>query len=391
MKKISVGILLLSLLFSCTSYDEDVSGLSSDYSLTGSKSGGSSANGEGNPIEPGKITSGEWNDLNNWVFMDSLLNSQDYSKMPTYWKLFTNHRVSVKVVDSELKPAVDQQITLKYNGKNVWIAKTNNEGKAELWVDVFQKSETIDLAKLQIEVGAKTITGVKTFESGINTIILTSNVSKPNNVELAFVVDATGSMGDELEYLKTELKDVISRAKTNNPNVSMLTGSVFYRDEEDDYVTRISNFSSDINTTLDFIKKQSASGGGDFPEAVHTALDKAINNLQWSSSARTRIIFLLLDAPPHYETKIISEIQSHLQTASEKGIMIIPITASGIDKETEFLMRFMSVITNGTYVFITNDSGIGSEHLKPTVGKYEVEFLNNLMLRLINKYSMIPQ
>jgi hypothetical protein len=387
MKKFSIGLLLLTILFSCSKYDGDLSEMSADYSLTGSKSGGSSANGEGNPLEPGKITSGEWNDLNNWVFMDSLLNSQDYSKMPTYWKLFTNHRVSVKVVDSALKPAVDQQITLKYNGKNVWIAKTNNEGKAELWVDLFQKSETIDLAKLQIEVGTKTITGVKTFESGINTITLTSNVSKPNKVELAFVVDATGSMGDELEYLKTELKDVISRAKADNPSVSLLTGSVFYRDEEDDYVTRISNFSSDINTTLDFIKKQSASGGGDFPEAVHTALDKAINDLQWSSTARTRIIFLLLDAPPHYETKIVSEIQNHLQTASEKGILIIPITASGIDKETEFLMRFMAVITNGTYVFITNDSGIGGEHIKPTVGKYQVEFLNNLMLRLINKYS----
>ena len=28
---------------------------------------------------------------------------------------------------------------------------------------------------------------------------------------------------------------------------------------------------------LDFIKNQKADGGGDFPEAVHTALDKAIN------------------------------------------------------------------------------------------------------------------
>ncbi len=50
-------------------------------------------------------------------------------------------------------------------------------------------------------------------------------------------------------------------------------------------------------------------------------------------------------------------------------------------------MRFMAISTNGTYVFITNDSGIGNEHLEPTVGEYQVEYLNDLLVRLINKYS----
>jgi hypothetical protein len=43
--------------------------------------------------------------------------------------------------------------------------------------------------------------------------------------------------------------------------------------------------------------------------------------------------------------------------------------------------------TNGTYVFITDDSGIGNSHLEPSVGEFQVEFLNDLMVRLINKYS----
>lgn len=73
--------------------------------------------------------------------------------------------------------------------------------------------------------------------------------------------------------------------------------------------------------------------------------------------------------------------------AAEKGIKIISVTASGIDKETEFLMRFISISTNGTYVFITDHSGIGESHLEPTVGQYQVEYLNDLMVRLINKYA----
>ncbi|GAL65661.1 expressed protein [Jejuia pallidilutea] len=50
-------------------------------------------------------------------------------------------------------------------------------------------------------------------------------------------------------------------------------------------------------------------------------------------------------------------------------------------------MRNFAIATNGTYVFITNDSGIGNDHLEPTVGAYEVEFLNSLLVRLIDKYA----
>ena len=112
-----------------------------------------------------------------------------------------------------------------------------------------------------------------------------------------------------------------------------------------------------------------------------------IDELDWSSPAKTRIAFLLLDAPPHHESLVISDLQNSIITAAQKGIKVIPITASGIDKETEFLMRFFSITTNGTYVFITNDSGIGNDHLEPSVGAYEVEFLNDLIVRLIKEYT----
>jgi len=164
-------------------------------------------------------------------------------------------------------------------------------------------------------------------------------------------------------------------------------GSVFYRDQGDQYLTRVSPFTENIGALINFVKGQNADGGGDFPEAVHTALSTAINQQSWSSNARTRLLFLVLDAPPHHEDAVIQSIQASIEKAAQKGIKIIPITASGIDKDTEFMMRFMSIATNGTYVFITNDSGIGNNHLSPTVGKYDVEYLNNLMVRLIKKYS----
>lgn len=379
---IFITLVLACVLFvSCESGSLEFAGDS-----RGLSSGDVPGEGNGGVPQAGVITAGEWNDLDNWMFLDSLLKDNNYFEVSSYWGFYRNHRIAVLVKDASNNPVVDAIVVLKRDGADIWSTKTDNKGKAELWVDLYQKSDEIDSTKLQLMVGNATISPVKTFIGGINTITLSGSFSTSKKVELAFMVDATGSMGDELEFLKTELLDVIDRAKSDNPTMDMLTGSVFYRDKGDEYVTRISNFNTNIQTTLNFIKNQKASGGGDFPEAVHTALNKSVNEMQWSTTARTRILFMILDAPPHYESDIVLNLQALIKQASEKGIKIIPISASGIDKQTEFLMRFMAATTNGTYVFITNDSGVGNEHLAPTVGYYQVEKLNDLMVRLINKY-----
>lgn len=375
---LNLTFILFLLLTSCSKESRDIS-----------PAGSSSSNGQGNSgNQAGVITAGEWNDLDNWSFWENLIGTDDFKSMPQYWTIFNNNRIAVKVVTSDEAPIIDALVKLKRDGNTIFTARTDNKGKAELWVDIFQNNTNVDFSKLTIDINneANVFSTVKPFKDGENNIVIPAT-TVDNKIEISFVVDATGSMGDELEYLKTELLDVISRIKTANPNSVVLTSSVFYRDEGDDYVTRVSNFTSDNNTTINFIKNQGAGGGGDFPEAVHSALDKAVNELQWSTNAKTRILFLLLDAPPHHDNSVVSNIQTSLLKTAEKGIKIVPITASGIDKETEFLMRFLAMTTNGTYVFITDDSGVGNSHLQASVGEYKVEYLNNLMVRLINKYA----
>jgi hypothetical protein len=342
-----------------------------------------------NQSHPGVITAGEWNDLDNWTFWNNILQKDDFKKIPAHWGFSTYARVSVNITGADNKPQPDIPVMLIENGQTLFSTKTDNSGNAELYANLTgnSNSTTFDGLQLSVNNGAKIISGVKKYEEGINNVVLPSAIANKNNIDFSFVIDATGSMGDELEYLKTELYDVISRAKKANPGYSLSTSCVVYRDEGDEYLTKVSPFTTNIALTSDFIKEQRADGGGDFPEAVHSGLDKAINGLEWPLNARTRIIFLILDAPPHDNSSVIHKMQTLIMTASEKGIKIIPVTASGIDKDTEFLMRLIAVSTNGTYVFITNDGGIGNSHLEPTVGQYTVEYLNNLMVRLINKYA----
>ena len=381
MKKLYFLSFIAALLLSACARPDD--GMHDDYSMHSKES----KDGQGG-IQPqgGLVTAGEWNDLDNWAFYQKTLMKEPFKGFPDDWQMYTNHRIAVALT-AKNKPAANATVTLFRNDTPIWTAKTDNLGRAELWVGAFQKEKELNPTLLRLKVNEQWVSTATISETQVNRIALDETLPSPTNlVQIAFMVDATGSMGDELEFLKMDLKKVINEAQKANNQLKISTGTVFYRDEGDEYVVKHSPFTEDINQTTEFISQQRADGGGDFPEAVDKALVQ-LNQLQWQPEARTRIAFLVLDAPPHNKPAVISSIQYSVKTAAASGIKLIPVVASGIDKTTEFLMRFIAMYTNGTYVFITDHSGIGNKHLEPSVGEYQVEKLSDLMVRLIKKYS----
>ena len=381
MKKLYFLSFIAALLLSACARPDD--GMLDDYSMHSKES----KDGQGG-IQPqgGLVTAGEWNDLDNWAFYQKTLMKEPFKGFPDDWQMYTNHRIAVAIT-AKNKPAANATVTLFRNDTPIWTAKTDNLGRAELWVGAFQKEKELNTALLRLKVNEQWVSTATISETQVNRITLDETLPSPTNlVQIAFMVDATGSMGDELEFLKMDLKKVINEVQKTNTQLKISTATVFYRDEGDEYVVKHSPFTEDINQTTEFISQQRADGGGDFPEAVDKALVQ-LNQLQWQPEARTRIAFLVLDAPPHNKPAVISSIQYSVKTAAASGIKLIPVVASGIDKTTEFLMRFIAMYTNGTYVFITDHSGIGNKHLEPSVGEYQVEKLSDLMVRLIKKYS----
>ncbi|NLR91472.1 vWA domain-containing protein [Flammeovirga agarivorans] len=377
------SVLLFSLCLLCFSCGEGSYDIGSDdFSESAEDSGGST----GGP-QSGLVTAGEWNDLSNWEFWNDLLQEDEFSIAAAQWNINTNNRFSFLVTNNST-PVINAKIELLKDDTILWTSKTDNHGYAEVWLGAYEYQYQSTFNSFSIKVNDELLSHqLIPFDEGANEINITSESSDLNRVEISFIVDATGSMDDELEFLKEDLKSVIENVMQSNSTLDIYTSTVFYRDEGEEYVTRKSDFTNQLSETIAFITQQEADGGGDFPEAVHTALDLSINELQWSENAKTRIAFLLLDAPPHENSQILDDIKNTIQEASRKGIKIIPIAASGIDKPTEFLLRYMAILTNGTYVFITNDSGIGNDHLIPSVGQYDVEYLNELMIRLINEYT----
>lgn len=356
---------------------------------------GDSEGDNGNSLA-GVVTAGEWNDLENWGFWNELMSGQNEGKFYeylNYWNLYTGDRFAVTVVDDAGNPVCGAKVELFVDeaDKPEWTAISDNKGSAELWFNIYSSID-IDIER----TFTAAVNGVKsdgqlmpTYSSAdsvrMNTLV-TKPVSTLNSADVAFIVDATGSMFDEIDFLKDDLLNIIQRASSGS-SIALRTGTLFYRDEGDDYVTRIEDFNKDPEKTLKFIRKQEAQGGGDYPEAVHTALEKALQDMSWEEGNYARIAFLLLDAPPHHQQNVIESLQKSIKLYAAKGIKIIPIAASGVDKNTEFILRLMAIFTDGTYTFITNHSGVGNDHIEPTIGEYQVEQLNDLIVRLIEEYT----
>lgn len=332
------------------------------------------------------LTAGEVNDFLKWEMWKDL-SEAEFKSFSGYWGIVPKERFCVQLTNKSGDAIVGEPVSLldKKSGKTIWQAVTDNTGKAELWANIFsgENQQEFVIKGTGFEVKKPVV-----FQNGINQIEVKSPCQTSSVVEIAFVVDATGSMADELEFLKLELEDVIRSTFDQHADLDLRAASVFYRDLSEEYVTRHIDFNDDLLKVLNFIKLQSAKAGGDEPEAVDSALSVALHQLSWSQTARTKILFLISDAAPHGEAK--EAMKKLIEKAAAMGVRIIPLACSGTNKSYEYLQRSMALATNGTYACLTNHSGIGNNHEEPTTDSYKVELLNNLLQRLIEQSVFVP-
>ncbi|MBQ5465260.1 MAG: VWA domain-containing protein [Fibrobacter sp.] len=347
---------------------------------------------ESNNRKSGLLTAGEWNDLDHWSFWDGIINDNEFSGKTDYWKFFPKKLVAVKVVDANNVGVANASVIL-INGKNVeFTTRTDNAGYAYCWIGLTDgDANDTQVKNLTLIVGSSVVKAQPAITSkgdkqlNMNVVALKNPRRARAKADVAFIVDATGSMKDEINFLKSDLSYIIDHASSES-KVPLRTATVFYRDVGDVFLTRHHDFSENMSEIQKYVSEQDANDGGDYPEAVHSALETALQKLSWDESARARVAFLILDAPAHHEDGVIKSLQKSIKLFAKNGIKVIPVAASGIDKDTEFMLRFFDLATGGTYVFLTDDSGIGNSHIKATVGDHKVEKLADLMVRLIKKY-----
>jgi hypothetical protein len=186
---------------------------------------------------------------------------------------------------------------------------------------------------------------------------LSSASAKPL-VEVAFVVDTTGSMGGLIEGAKRKIWSIARAIVDANPAADIRMGLVAYRDIGDEYVTKTFDLSTDIQDIYAHLLEFKARGGGDWPESVNEALFIGVTKLSWTQGPDVdRIMFLVGDAPPHMDYPQDTKYPEVLRMARERGIIVNAVQA-GDARDTERLWREIAQFGNGRYIPIPQDGGV---------------------------------
>jgi Mg-chelatase subunit ChlD len=176
-------------------------------------------------------------------------------------------------------------------------------------------------------------------------------------VEVAFVLDTTGSMGPLIEGAKRKIWSIATAIIDCTPDADIRMGLVVYRDIGDVYVTKTFDLTTDIQGLYGDLLQLKAKGGGDWPESVNEALMVATNQLSWSHGHNTtRIMFLVGDAPPHMDYAQDMKYPEVIRLARQKGITVNAVQA-GNARDTERVWREIAQRGNGEYIPIPQDGG----------------------------------
>jgi len=336
----------------------------------------------------GVLTAAIWDD--NAMRASFLTFLDRYPSYGSQWGLDLKHRVTIRVEDSSGVLVGDAPLSLRTPDGGVVNLRTHGDGTALFYPKLVSPgtSQTPNVFAVAAQVGTlRTEANFAAPAADATWTIKLSGVparAKDPALDIAFVVDCTGSMGDEISYLQAELSNVVKTVKSQHSMRRVRLGLVLYKDRGDDYVTKSFPFTEDLGTYLTQLKTAVAGGGGDMPESVNAALADTVNKLSWAGDETGRLAILVADAPPHYYADEQYTYKNAIVDLSGRGIKLVTLGASGIDKTTEYVFRQMSAYTGGRYIFLTDDSGVGDSHLTPDISGYQVEHLNKILIRTIS-------
>ncbi|HYI64201.1 MAG TPA: vWA domain-containing protein [Allosphingosinicella sp.] len=330
-------------------------------------------------LQSGQLTAGDHDDLLNpelyAQYVRAMLAKQAVDGVPL---VDTRRVLTVAVQDNAGRPIPFADVTLTCADGNRLTLATLADGTAVFFPRLDRLGDSV---RLTVGGGsARTIDLAGQSGAQRQTVTLAAAARRVTRFDLSVVIDATGSMSDELEFLKAELRAILADVHRSHPELDIRLGLVAYRDEGDQYVTRSFPFTGALDEVQANLAAQSAGGGGDTPEAMDQALIRALSQ-EWRPDA-VRTLLLVADAPPHAAN--VARTWAAAEAARAMRVQIVPVAASGVDDLAQYVMRAMAAATQSRYLFLTDDSGIGNPHADPAVDCYLVTRLDRLVRRVLD-------
>ncbi|MGY4826942.1 vWA domain-containing protein [Sphaerotilaceae bacterium SBD11-9] len=330
-----------------------------------------------------------------------------------------SERYLLEVSDAQGRPVHDAEVAVQRPGVAQPVAWARTDTAGRVWLH--------PRAFLSPELNGERTLGVAVRKNGVQSrallvrgqahavqVRLGVAHSAPVRLDLVFLIDATGSMGDEIAKLKASMRAMAQQISQLPGQPDICYGLVAYRDRGDAFITRTHDFTDDLGAFQQQLAKVQAHGGGDTPEALNEALHEVVHGLSWRAQA-ARMVVLVADAPPHLDyggcmttpeasgfgppwgqradglgrPGACPQYDRDMQAALAKGIKLFAVGASGLDPVGEYIYRQMAQYTAGRFVFLTYrdaahpGSGPGDKTVHD-VKQYSVQTLDTLVLRLVS-------
>jgi hypothetical protein len=345
------------------------------------------------------LRAGEVNDNQQWD--DYLLYRRNYAG-PAIHPRDISERYAITVTDGQGFPVLGAEVRISIPGQNpqeIYRARTMANGQVLFHplaldasleqVDTFlvqvvqqgEQSQQFELTRLSAQPATSF---TDHWTASLNQAL---QPVESINLDIMFLVDATGSMSDEIAKIQSTIFEVSASIDSlpGRPNVRY--GLVTYRDRGDAYVTRSADFTPNVSDFSDSLDMVRADGGGDYPESLNEGLHDALHNVEWRGDDTVKLIFLIADAPPHLDYAQDYDYAVEMDTAAQQGIKIFPIASSGLDDQGEYIFRQIAQYTQGQFIFLTYDGptngGAPGDTTTHHVDDYSVENLDRLLVRLV--------
>lgn len=353
------------------------------YAATSDEAG--DGTGEGAPVEVG-LQAGSVDDNELWEAY--LRYREAFAKLGIpFDDLPVEGRRMLTIVDGDGIPVHDAVVRITGDALDTTL-RSGTDGRAVFLappgaVDDQQSAATFEAT---VTHGEATTT-VEIGNEPAQTITL-DDVDHAGDVKLdvLFLVDATGSMGDEIERLKANMVGVAEKIAESPSAPDVRFGLTSYRDTTDDYVARTVDFTADVDGFVESLRGLVADGGGDTPEALNEAFAQAVGEPRWRTDEDVvRLVFLIADAPPHIGrgTSYVDSIDA----AATAGIRVFPIASSGTDDQAEYVLRQIAQATLGRFLFLSygaDGAALGSES-NIDDEDYDVLALDELVVRIVEE------
>lgn len=331
----------------------------------------------------------------NELWDEYLLYRQDFDRLGIpVSHIDVEGRQIVEVVDGEGRPIVGATVEVRDQaGAVVETLRTYADGRTLFHAPAGIDPDSQSRPRYEVVVTKGEVAASAALDPDQTThrVVLDGAANGPLALDVLFLIDATGSMSDEIERLKANMTSVAEQVAELPGDPHVRFAMTVYRDRGDSYVTKTFDFTDDVGSFTGALAEVVADGGGDTPESLGAALQEALTVPAWREGDAVKLVFLVADAPPHlpgdpgYADE--PDYADGVRAAARAGVKILPIASSGLDAQGEYVFRQLAQVTMGRLVFLTygaDGSSPGtSTPLDIDPEDYDVLSLDALVVQLV--------